>query len=265
MMRLLFIGCGNMGRSLVEGYVKCMDASAADIYVMDSDADKREAFVTAFGLKPSLNYADAAQMDAIVLAVKPNIIPVVAKALAAHLKAEQVVISIAAGVSLASLRAILSEVALCRVMPNLAALVGEASSSLSFDGTNEAQEAIAFSIFSSCGRCYKVDEHLIDAVVGVSGSAPAYIMLVIEALADGAVKMGLPRDLALDMAIQTVKGSAILLEKTKWHPAKVKDMVCSPGGTSIAAVEVLEKNGLRSALIQAVEAAALRNKELAGN
>ncbi len=262
-MRVLFIGCGNMGRALIEGFVKSEVSSNAEIFVMDSDLVKRDLICSEFGLRPFAEYSDAVSMDAVVLAVKPAVIPVVARSLKPYLSAEQLVISIAAGVSIATLRNILKDVAICRVMPNLAALVAESSSSLSFDGTNQSHETIAKAIFSACGRCYVVDEKLIDAVVGVSGSAPAYVMLFIEALADGAVKMGMPRDLAFDMAIQTVKGSAVLLEKSKIHPAKVKDMVCSPGGTSIAAVQVLEEYGLRSALIKAVETAALRNMELA--
>ncbi len=262
-MKIMFIGCGNMGQALIEGFSKSAYAQKTEIYVNDSDTSKAQELNDRLQLNGSIELQAASAMDAIVLAVKPDIVPAVCQSLKDVLGKNQMLISIAAGVDLATLRTYFPGLGLCRVMPNIAALVGEAVSSLSYDGTNQEQEVLANAIFSACGKAFAIPENLIDAVVGLSGSGPAYLMLVAEALTDGAVKMGLPREMALAMAIQTIKGSAILLELQDLHPAKIKDMVCSPGGTSIAAVQVLEDRGLRSALIAAVEASAKRNRELA--
>lgn len=262
-MKVMFIGCGNMGKALVEGFSRSDAGRAAEIFLNDSEMSKAAALQAKLKLAGVCDLYDAGQMDAVILAVKPDVLASVCQELKPFLKAGQLLISIAAGVSLATLRAALPDVALCRVMPNLAAMVAEACSSLSFDGAGPAQIELTRSIFSACGRCFVLPEKLIDAVVGVSGSGPAYVMLFVEALADGGVKMGLPRDIALAMAIQTLKGSAVLLEKEGLHPAQVKDMVCSPGGTSIAAVQALEEMGFRASVIQAVETAATRNHEMA--
>lgn len=263
LMKVMFIGCGNMGKALVEGFSKSKAGRAAEIFLNDSEISKAEALQAQLNLAGVRELQDAGQMDAVILAVKPDVIATVCRELNEVFRRGQLLISIAAGVSLASLRNALPEAALCRVMPNLAAMVAEACSSLSFDGADAEQIALTESIFSACGRCFVLPEKAIDAVVGVSGSGPAYVMMFIEAMADGGVKMGLPRDTALAMAIQTLKGSAILLEQEALHPARVKDMVCSPGGTSIAAVHALEEMGFRASVMTAVETAATRNHEMA--
>ncbi len=262
-MKIMFIGCGNMGKAIIEGLAQSEERSNTAIYVNDFFVAKAEEINQSLKLDGVATLEQAGEMDCLLLAVKPKDIAVVCEKLAALTHANQMVISIAAGVTLKTLRSLLPNVALCRAMPNLAATVGEASTSLCYEGADQKQEEFAHLLFSSCGRCFKVSESLFDAVVGLAGSGPAYLMLVMEALADGGVLMGLPREQAMAMAIQTVKGSALLLEKSGEHPAVIKDRVCSPGGTSIAGVKALEERGLRQALIEAVERSACKNKQMA--
>jgi len=209
------------------------------------------------------NRSLAAEADALVLAVKP------ADALAALREVREeltgkLVISIVAGLSIAQLQeAAGPTVRIARVMPNTPALVGEGAAGFALSShATEADAALVTKIFSSVGRVVKVKEPLLDAVTGLSGSGPAYIYLVIEALADGGVLMGLPRDLALQLAAQTVAGAAKMVLETGQHPGVLKDQVTSPGGTTIAGLEQLEAAGLRSALIGAVRAATERSQEL---
>jgi pyrroline-5-carboxylate reductase len=176
----------------------------------------------------------------------------------------KLLISIAAGVSIATLQEYAGpDVRVIRVMPNTPALVHKGSAAYALGvGTTEADAETAEAVFSSVGRAYEVAESLLDAVTGLSGSGPAYVYLAIEALADGGVRMGLPRDLAVQLAAQTVSGAAEMVLRTTLHPAQLKDMVASPGGTTIAGLAVLEAHSVRGAFIEAVEAATLRSREL---
>ncbi len=199
-----------------------------------------------------------------ILAVKPQIIASVLREIAPVLTRRKLLISLAAGVSTAALRGHLAKDArLIRVMPNTPALVLEGVTAIArADGLEAEDLEIASEIFSAVGRVVVLEEDLMDAVTGLSGSGPAYIALVIESLADGGVKMGLDRVTAMTLATQTVLGSAKLLLETGLHPGALKDMVSSPGGTSIAGIAALEEGGVRTTFIKAVERATQRSREL---
>ena len=202
--------------------------------------------------------------DVIVIAVKPQIVDRILGALSASLNESDLVISIAAGVPIEALEARLPDGArVVRAMPNTAAiaLAGATAIAPGAHATEDDLE-VARALFEAVGRCVVVDESLLDAVTGLSGSGPAYVMLMIEALADGGVKVGLGRDTALLLAAQTVYGAAKLQLETGEHPGRLKDMVTSPGGTAIAGLHTLEAGGLRTTLIDAVEAASRRAAEL---
>ena len=197
------------------------------------------------------------------MAVKPQYFADAMTGVAGALTDQSLVMSIAAGITLAQLRSMAGEQpALARVMPNTPALVGSGVSAVCYDQASSKQQAQIEELLKSCGMALTVPEKLIDAVVGLSGSGPAYVMLMIEALADGGVLEGLPRDKALEMAAMTLKGSAELVLETGLHPGVLKDQVCSPAGTTIEAVKVLEEGGLRACLINAVRASANKAREM---
>jgi pyrroline-5-carboxylate reductase len=200
-----------------------------------------------------------------VLAVKPQTMPALMAEIRPELTPGHLVISVAAGVSLASLRAGLGDAPrLARVMPNTPALIGAGASAYCLaPGTTAADEAQLLACLEAVGLAVPVPESQLDAVTGLSGSGPAFVFLVIEALADGGVRAGLPRALAQRLAAQTVLGAAQLVLHTGQHPGQLKDEVASPGGTTIAGIHALERGGLRAALIDAVDAAARRSAELA--
>ena len=206
-----------------------------------------------------------AEADIIIYAVKPQIMAATLTETAAKLDMSKLVISIAAGVPLAAMEACISkDLRLIRVMPNIAAFVKEAASAIAA-GAHATKEdvGLAMEIFNSIGKCIFLKEnYLMDAITGLSGSGPAYIFLIVDALADAGVKMGLSRQDSLFLAAQTILGAAKLLIETKEHPGQLKDRVTSPGGTAIAGLATLESGGLRTTLINAVEAATQRSKEL---
>jgi pyrroline-5-carboxylate reductase len=204
------------------------------------------------------------EVDVVILAVKPQIMTPVLREIAPAFSRRQLMISLAAGVSTAGIRATLGRDArLIRVMPNTPALVLEGATAIArAEGLEPDDLDTAREIFSAVGRVVVLEEDLMDAVTGLSGSGPAYVALVIESLADGGVKMGLDRITAMALATQTVLGAARLLLETGLHPGALKDMVSSPGGTSITGIAALEEGGVRTTFITAVERATLRSKEL---
>jgi pyrroline-5-carboxylate reductase len=205
----------------------------------------------------------AEQSQILILAVKPNIIPLVLPNLQPFVNDEQLIISIAAGVTLQSLETGLPGMRVIRVMPNTPCLVGETAAGFALGQNADSEDGKTVErLLSAVGRSYQLDEKLLDAVTGLSGSGPAYVYMIIEALADGGVRMGLPRPIAQELAAQTVLGSAKMVLETGKHPGELKDMVASPGGTTIAGIHALEKGGLRAALINAVQAATERSQEL---
>ncbi|HWL52061.1 MAG TPA: pyrroline-5-carboxylate reductase [Chthoniobacteraceae bacterium] len=263
-MKLGFLGCGKMATALVGGVVKAGLYPPEAIRVSDACRAAMERLCTATGVQPAAdNRTLAAEVDALVLCVKPGDAEPALEALRGELKGK-LLISIAAGLTLKRLeKAAGDTVRVVRVMPNTPALIGVGASAFSPgrgvtpDDLRRVQE-----IFDAVGYSVEVKENLLDAVTGLSGSGPAYVFVMIEALADGGVRMGLPRDLALKLAAQTVLGSASLVMEKGEHPAVLKDQVASPGGTTIAGLEALEAGALRATLIHAVRAATERSREL---
>jgi pyrroline-5-carboxylate reductase len=260
-----FIGCGQMATALARGMLQGGLAPATSICASDPIAGARrrlhdESGITVF----ESNQEVAARSDILVLAVKPQSMPQVFDELRAVLTAEHLVISIAAGITIASISAGLgSRIRIVRVMPNTPALVGEGASAFALGATALPEdEAVVQALLSSVGVAVRVPESSLDAVTGLSGSGPAFIYLFIEALADGGVRSGLPRDVATLLAAQTVLGAARMVRETALHPGVLKDQVASPGGTTIAGLHSLERAGVRGAIMDAVLAATHRSSEL---
>lgn len=255
--RIGFIGSGNMGQAMIGGIIKAGLVPAANIVVFDPDAAKLEGLKAELRVSGAGNAKElAASCDIIVLAVKPDIYPPVLKEIAGSVKAGATAVTIAPGRSLDEVGGLLGgTVGVVRTMPNTPALVGEGMTAYCANSA-VTQEALAdvIALLNSFGKSEQVPEKLMDAVVGISGSSPAYVFMFIEALADAGVKAGIPRDKAYRFAAQSVLGSAKMVLETGKHPGALKDMVCSPGGTTIEAVSVLEQEGLRSAVIKAVDA-----------
>ena len=260
-----FIGAGQMARALAQGFAAAGLVPGERIVACDPVAQAGEAFIAAIkgaALAPN-NEEVIRRADAIFLAVKPQSMPAVMAELAGKIGPEKLVISIAAGVPIARLSGGLKTERVVRVMPNTPALVGHGASAYALgSGAIAADGQLVGQLMSAVGRAFAVEEKLLDAVTGLSGSGPAFVYVMIEALADGGVRMGLPREIAAALAAQTVRGSAEMVLTTGEHPAVLRDKVASPGGTTIAGLQALEDRGLRAALIAAVEAATRRSQEL---
>jgi len=260
-----FLGAGNMGEAMIRGLLKAGIVPAEDIFVTDVRLDRLQQLGKLYGIHTlSDNSLLVKRVDVVILAVKPQIIHPVLKEVGPAVNAKKLVISVAAGVPTAALRADLPRgVRLIRVMPNTPALVLEGMTAVAkADGLQRGDLETAEEIFGAVGKVVVLEEEALDAVTGLSGSGPAYVALMIEALTDGGVKMGLDRLTAMTLAAQTVLGSAKLLIETGAHPGQLKDMVTSPGGTAIAGIAALEEGGVRRTLISAVERATLRSREL---
>jgi pyrroline-5-carboxylate reductase len=260
-----FVGAGNMAGALIKGLLHSGTVTPAQIQASDVRDERLAELAAEHGIATTKDNAKlAAWADVIVLAVKPQVIDKVILTIGSALKAGSLVISIAAGVPIESIEARLpADARVIRTMPNTAAIALAGATAIA-PGTHasDADLAVARRLFEATGRVVVLDETLLDAVTGLSGSGPAYVMLIIEALADGGVKVGLHRETALLLAAQTVYGSAKLLLETGEHPGRLKDMVTSPGGTAIAGLHTLEAGGLRTTLINAVENATRRSIEL---
>jgi pyrroline-5-carboxylate reductase len=261
-----FIGSGRMATALVRGMLGAGLARAGDIVA----SDPLEAARTSLAADTGISVFDAnppvvERSDVLVLAVKPQTMSTVLAQLRPALHDGHLVISVAAGVSIAALREGLgAERRIIRVMPNTPALLGEGASAYAIGpGVSADDEALVRSFLESVGRVVRVPEALLDAVTGLSGSGPAFVYLMIEALSDGGVRVGLPRETATLLAAQTVLGAARMVLETGLHPGVLKDQVASPGGTTIAGLHALERGAVRGALINAVEAATHRSAELA--
>jgi pyrroline-5-carboxylate reductase len=259
-----FIGAGQMARALAGGFVKAGLLAPAQIVAADPHEPALEAFQTA--LPGSRTVADnvrvAETADVIFVATKPQHLAAALSPLASA-TAGKLVISIAAGVKLEKLDSLLRAARLVRVMPNTPCLVGASASAYSLGPrTLPTDGELVARLLTSVGRAFAVDEKLLDAVTGLSGSGPAFVYLIIEALSDGGVRMGLPRDVALTLAAQTVLGAAKMVLELGEHPSVLKDRVTSPGGTTIAGLQALESGALRGTLMAAVEAATRRSTEL---
>jgi pyrroline-5-carboxylate reductase len=260
-----FVGGGNMAGALARGLLHSGTVTADQIRASDVKEERLAELHKEHGIETTTdNEALARWADVVVIAVKPQIVDRILGPIGAALGATDLVVSIAAGVPIESIEARLPEGArVVRAMPNTAAIALAAATAISAGTHAGAPDMeIARALFEAVGRCVVVDETLLDAVTGLSGSGPAYVMLMIEALADGGVKVGLGRDTALLLAAQTVYGAAKLQLETGEHPGRLKDMVTSPGGTAIAGLHTLEAGGLRRTLIDAVEVASRRSAEL---
>jgi pyrroline-5-carboxylate reductase len=263
--RIGFLGAGNMAQALLRGLIRAGRVTPGQLKVSDLDERKRDDIAREHGVSAARSNQELVQWSSVlVLAVKPQSLPAALEECSGALNAEALLISVAAGVKCATLAGMLPTGArLIRAMPNAPALVGAGATALSASSTATARDMeLARSLFDAVGRTVLVDELHMDAVTGLSGSGPAYVMVIIEALADGGVRAGLTRETALLLATQTVLGSAQLLLDSGDHPAAWKDRVTSPGGTTSAGLEALESGRLRHTLARAVEQATRRAREL---
>lgn len=263
--RLAFVGGGQMASAIIEGVSRSGAVSPTDIVVHDPAPAARERLATRV---PGVRFVEgvaaaAAAAPIVVLAVKPQQAIGVCREIGPALGTDAVLVSIVAGLASRDLAHLAGTSRVVRVMPNTPALVGRGVSVLcrTPDVPDAAARAVR-ELLATIGHVHEVDESLMDGVTAVSGSGPGFIALLVEAFADGGVKAGLPRPLALALAVQTLAGTAALLETTGQHPAQVKDAVSSPGGTTITGLSVLEQRGVRGAIIDAVIAAAQRSREL---
>jgi pyrroline-5-carboxylate reductase len=260
-----FIGAGNMAEALIRGLVRGGHVAAERITASGPRAERREELAKHYGIATTAdNRAIASSAGVIVLSVKPQILDRVLREIGDQIKSGTLVISIAAGVDTETIeRMVADSVHVVRAMPNTPALVGAGATAIAA-GKHASDDdlATAKAIFQAVGITVTLDESHLDAVTGLSGSGPAYIFLILEALSDAGVKVGLSRRNAQLLAAQTVMGSAKMLLETDEHVGRLKDMVTSPGGTAIAGLHTLEQGGLRTTLINAVETATKRAKEL---
>ena len=264
-MKIGFIGNGNMGGAILGGIIGHGLVMPGDVTVSDINEAGLLQARDQYGVHTnSDNKITAAQSDILFLAVKPNVVYAVIEEIREVVSENTLVISIVAGQSIEKLTAAFGKkMKLIRVMPNTPALVGEAMSGIALSESVSSQEAeIALKIFNSLGKGEIISEPMMDAVTAVSGSSPAYVFMLIEAMADAAVQGGLPRAKAYTFAAQAVLGSAKMVLETGKHPGELKDMVCSPAGTTIDAVAVLEKEGFRSSVMQAMKACIDKSKAL---
>ena len=263
--RIGMLGAGNMAGALIRGLLASKSVTPEQIRASDVRKEHLEELEAKYSIK---THTDNKQLvswaNLVVVAVKPQVIDRVLDQLNEGLSPDTLVVSIAAGVPLHSIEARLPKGArVVRAMPNTAAIALAGATGIA-PGSHATEEdlRVTQALFAAIGRSVVLEEALIDAVTGLSGSGPAYVMLIIEALADGGVKVGLHRDTALLLAAQTVYGSAKLLLETGEHPGRLKDMVTSPGGTAIAGLHTLESGGLRRTLIDAVDTATRRAVEI---
>lgn len=268
-----FIGAGNMGSAMISGILEGGLAEKKDITFVTASSRSAKNIEDRFGIEASKDATSlASNSSVIILAVKPKQLDDVLPEIRESLDADSIVISVAAGKSISDIDSALLSIAVAgklkvaRAMPNTPAAVGEAMSAVCFnDRFEDTEKEEVLSVFRSFGKAEEVDEGLMDTVTGLSGSSPAFIYMLIEAMADEAVKCGMKREAAYTFAAQTVKGAADMVLKTGKHPGELKDQVTSPGGTTIAGVLALEKNGFRSAVTEGIDAAVKRSMELSSD
>jgi pyrroline-5-carboxylate reductase len=265
-MKYAFLGAGKIALALIQGVLRANLCSASEITVSSRSRVGLESLTSATGVCAAGSNGEAvAEADTVVLCVKPSD---ALKALeeAGNALDRRLLVSVVTGLKIATLRKAAPSCRVIRAMPNTAAMVGRSATAIAADSDATREDvATAERIFGAVGEVSVIAEDQIDAVTGLSGSGPAFVYLVMEALSDGGVSAGLPRKLAQDLAIQTVAGAAEMAASTKEHPALLREMVASPGGTTIAGLAVLENAAVRSAFINAVKAAAARSKELSGS
>lgn len=260
-----FIGSGNMGQAMIGGIIKSELVDSKNIIVSDLDQKKLDFIAGEYKTQVTTDSVELVKKsDIIFLAIKPNIYSIVLKQIKEYVTEGKIIISIAPGQTLESLEERLGKnIKIVRAMPNTPALVCEGMAAIC-KNSNVTAEELSFvkQLFESFGKAEEISEYLFDSVIGVSGSSPAYVFMFIEALADGAVIGGMPRDKAYKFAAQAVLGSAKMVLETGKHPGELKDMVCSPGGTTIEAVATLEKEGFRHAVIECVKDCMKKSAEM---
>ena len=264
-MKIGFIGLGNMAKAMIGGMLQKEIVSVVDLIGSAKSEKTLEAMRKLYGIETSAHNRDVAEAaDILILAVKPQFFQEVIEEIADAVSADTLVISIAAGKTIAWIeQAFHKEIKLVRCMPNTPALVGEGCTGVCINGRVSQEETqMSLKLMESFGRASLVPESLIDAVGAVSGSSPAYVFMFIEAMADAAVAAGMPRALAYEFAAQAVFGSAKLLLESGKHPGELKDMVCSPGGTTIQGVRILEERGMRGAVMDALAAVVEQSRKL---
>lgn len=260
-----FIGAGNMGGALLGGLIKANLTSPDKVLVSDVNTTHLDKWKAKWGVGVTTSNAEVVEFsEVLMLCVKPQILKTVLIEVKNLISPETLLVSIAAGITTDTItKWIEQNNPIVRGMPNIAALVDESATAICMSQlANNGHMELAEKIFGAVGMVQRVHETQMDAITGLSGSGPAYIYMIIEALTDGGVKMGLSREVAFPMAIQTLLGSAKLVQETGEHPAVLRDQVTTPGGTAIAAIHDLEKHGLRSMLISAVMTATERSAEL---
>ncbi|XP_077990335.1 pyrroline-5-carboxylate reductase 1, mitochondrial-like [Glandiceps talaboti] len=263
-MSIAIVGAGKIGQAMARGFVRAGLVPADRIIATSPDPDCLTQ-IGSLGVKTTYDNKDAVQPSNVVfISVKPNIMPSVLRDIAPVISEDHLLISLAAGVTIDYMESKLPPKSrVVRVMSNTPCLVGEGATIFARGGMTKPKDGeIVRKFFSSIGYCDEGDESFIDAVTGLSGSGPAYAYCAIDALADGGVKMGLPRQLSLKLAAQALLGAAKMILETNRHPMALKDDVCSPGGCTISAIHKLEEDGFRKCLINAVEAATLRSAAL---
>ena len=260
-----FIGGGNMGKAIMTYLLRAELFQPHEVMVYDSYTPVMEKLRESLHIKTTLDVCKMVDsVDILVLAVKPQVMPDVLKRLQGKFRKDQLIISIAAGISIASLEEqIGADYKIVRVMSNTPAMVGAAMTGVCLNANiTEEEQRTVLTLFKALGRAELIDEHLIDAVVGISGSSPAYVYMFINALADGAVREGMSKNQAYIFAAQAVLGSAKMVLESGMHPGELIDMVMSPGGTTIEAVGVLEHSAFTATVIDAVHAAAEKNRSM---
>lgn len=264
-MKIGFIGTGNMGSAMIKGLVTSEYVSGSDINVFDVNVEKSRELSEKYSVKPLQNEVEIANnSDVIVLSVKPNIYNSVLEKIKARIDENKIIIAIAAGISIESVENIAGkDKKVVRIMPNTPAQVLEGMTAVTFNGNvKEEEKKVVFSILDSFGKSIEIEEKLMHTFTGIAGSLPAYVYMFMEALADGGVLEGMPRDKAYEIVAQTVKGSAEMLLKTGKHPGVLKDEVTSPAGTTIEAVNTLENGNFRGTVINAVRACVEKSKKM---
>ncbi|HDP96536.1 MAG TPA: pyrroline-5-carboxylate reductase [Euryarchaeota archaeon] len=263
--KIAVIGVGNMGAALLKGMLRRPWAKSENFTATDIDSSKLKSLSKEVGVKTTTDNRKAvAGADIIILSVKPQIIDIVLEEMKGELKTRQIIISIAAGVTTDYIQECIGkEMPIIRAMPNISALVDASATAISpGKHADKNHTKLAREILESVGTVVEVRETLMDSVTGLSGTGPMYVFLLVEGLSDAGVKVGLSRDISNALSVQTVLGSAKIMRETGWHPARLKDLVTSPGGTAISALHSLEKSGMKAMLIDAVETATKRSAEL---
>ena len=260
-----FIGCGNMGKSMISGIIASKKINIENILVSTKSISSKENIEKEFNINVTLNNKEVVKFsDILVLAIKPNMFKEVIAEIKDEIKKETIIISIAAGITIDNLESLIGEdYKIVRTMPNTPALVREAISAICYNkNVNNEDLDEVINIFNMFGKCEVLEEKYFHGFIALCGSSPAYVFMFIEAMADAAVKLGIPRNKAYKMAEQAILGSAKLALETGKHPGELKDMVCSPGGTTIEAVTELENGNFRSTIIKALEKCAEKSKNM---